>query len=64
MNQHRFMNKKRMTPTKRKRLKDKQSADLLTIQLLALIDELHKHKDSVSVGDLIKKLNNENNGHN
>ena len=53
-----------MTPTKRKRLKDKQSADLLTIQLLMLIDELHKHKDSVSVGDLIKNLNNENNGHN
>lgn len=57
MNLCRFMNKKRMTPTKRKRLKDKQSADLLTIQLLALIDELHKHKDAVSLSDLIKKIN-------
>ena len=58
------MRKKYMIPTKRKRLKEKQSADMLTIQLLLMIDELHKHKDSVSVGDLIKKLNNENNGHN
>lgn len=58
------MRKKQMIPTKRKRLKDKESADMLTIQLLLMIDELHKHKDSVSVGDLIKKLNNENNGHN
>lgn len=58
------MRKKYMIPTKRKRLKDKESADMLTIQLLLMIDELHKHKDSVSVGDLIKKLNNENNGHN
>lgn len=56
--------KKKFIPTKRKRLKDKESADMLTIQLLLMIDELHKHKDSVSVGDLIKKLNNENNGHN
>lgn len=56
--------KKKLIPTKRKRLKDKESADMLTIQLLLMIDELHKHKDSVSVGDLIKKLNNENNGHN
>lgn len=56
--------KKKFIPTKRKRMKDKQSADMLTIQLLLMIDELHKHKDSVSVGDLIKKLNNENNGHN
>ena len=54
--------KKKFIPTKRKRMKDKQSADMLTIQLLLMIDELHKHKDSVSVGDLIKKLNNENNG--
>ena len=58
------MKKKKFIPTKRKRMKDKQSADMLTIQLLLMIDELHKHKDSVSVGDLIKKLNNENNGHN
>ena len=58
------MRKKYMIPTKRKRLKEKQSADMLTIQLLLMIDELHKHKDSVSVDDLIKKLNNENNGHN
>ena len=58
------MKKKKFIPTKRKRLKDKESADMLTIQLLLMIDELHKHKDSVSVGDLIKKLNNENNGHN
>ena len=56
--------KKKFIPTKRKRLKDKESADMLTIQLLLMIDELHKHKDSVSVGDLIKNLNNENNGHN
>ena len=51
------MRKKKFIPTKRKRLKDKQSADLLTIQLLALIDELHKHKDAVSLSDLIKNLN-------
>ena len=51
------MRKKKLIPTKRKRLKDKQSADILTIQLLALIDELHKHKDSVSLPDLIKNLN-------
>ena len=58
------MKKKKFIPTKRKRMKDKESADMLTIQLLMMIDELHKHKDSVSVGDLIKNLNNENNGHN
>ena len=51
------MRKKHMIPTKRKRMKDKESADILTIQLLMMIDELHKHKDSVSVGDLIKKIN-------
>ena len=51
------MRKKKLIPTKRKRLKDRQSADLLTIQLLALIDELHKHKDAVSLSDLIKNLN-------
>lgn len=56
------MKKKKLIPTKRKRMKDKQSADMLTIQLLLMIDELHKHKDSVSVGDLIKNINNENNG--
>jgi len=52
-----------MIPTKRKRMKDKESADMLTIQLLMMIDELHKHKDSVSVGDLIKKINDKNNEH-
>ena len=57
------MKKKILIPTKRKRLKEKQSADMLTIQLLMMIDELHKHKDSVSVGDLLKKLNDENNEH-
>ena len=57
------MRKKHMIPTKRKRMKDKESEDMLTIQLLMMIDELHKHKDSVSVGDLIKKINNGNNGH-
>lgn len=51
------MRKKQMIPTKRKRLKDRQAADLLTIQLLALIDELYKHKDAVSLSDLIKNLN-------
>lgn len=49
--------KKKFIPTKRKRMKDRQSADLLTIQLLMLIDELHKHKDAVSLSDLIKNLN-------
>ena len=57
------MKKKKLIPTKRKRMKDKESADMLTIQLLMMIDELHKHKDSVSVGDLLKKLNDENNEH-
>ena len=57
------MRKKHMIPTKRKRMKDKESADMLTIQLLMMIDELHKHKDSVSVGDLLKKLNDKNNEH-
>ena len=57
------MAKKKLIPTKRKRIKDKESADLLTIQLLMMIDELHKHKDSVSVGDLIKKINDEKNEH-
>ena len=57
------MKKKKLIPTKRKRMKDKESADMLTIQLLMMIDELHKHKDSVSVGDLIKKINDEKNEH-
>ena len=57
------MKKKKLIPTKRKRMKDKESADMLTIQLLMMIDELHKHKDSVSVGDLLKKINDKNNGH-
>ena len=51
------MAKKKFIPTKRKRMKDKESADILTTQLLMMIDELHKHKDSVSVGDLLKKIN-------
>ena len=51
------MRKKKLIPTKRKLLKDKQSVDMLTIQLLTMIDELHKHKDSVSLSDLIKNLN-------
>ena len=59
------MAKKKLIPTKRKRIKDKESADMLTIQLLMMIDELHKHKGTVvSIPILIKKLNNENNGHN
>ena len=57
------MAKKKFIPTKRKRMKDKESVDILTIQLLMMIDELHKNKDSVSVGDLIKKINNGSNGH-
>ena len=57
------MAKKKFIPTKRKRMKDKESVDMLTIQLLMMIDELHKHKNSVSVGDLIKKINNESNEH-
>lgn len=59
------MKKKKLIPTKRKRMKDKESADMLTIQLLMMIDELHKHKGTVvSIPSLIKNLNNENNGHN
>lgn len=57
------MKKKKLIPTKRKRMKDKESADMLTIQLLMMIDELHKHKDSVSVSDLLKEINDKNNGH-
>ena len=55
------MIKKKFIPTKR--MKDKESADMLTIQLLMMIDELHKHKDSVSVSDLLKEINDKNNGH-
>ena len=59
------MKKKKLIPTKRKRMKDKESADMLTIQLLRMIDELHKHKGTVvSIPSLIKNLNNENNGYN
>ena len=51
------MKKKRLIPTKRKRIKDKQLADMLTIQLTSMIDELHKHKNgSVSVSDLTKHI--------
>ena len=51
------MKKKKLIPTKRKRMKDKESVDMLTIQLLMMIDELLEYQDSVSVGDLIKKIN-------
>ena len=51
------MRKKKIIPTKRKRLKDKESTDILTIQMIALIDELHENEDSVSLSDLIKNLN-------
>ena len=58
------MKKKKFIPTKRKRMKDKESEDMLTIQLMMMIDELLEYQDSFSVGDLIKNLNNKNNGHN
>lgn len=46
-----------MIPTKRKRMKDKESADLLTIQILQLIDEFHNAKGTVvSIPVLIKNL--------
>lgn len=50
------MRKKKFIPTKHKRLEDKQSVDMLTIQLMMMIDELHKHKDSVSLSDVIKQI--------
>ena len=54
------MKKKKFIPTKRKRLKEMQSADMLTIQLLQLIDELHNAKGSkVSIPGLIKNLKSE-----
>lgn len=57
--------KKNFIPTKRNRLKQKQSYDALTIQLLMMIDELHKHKGTVvSIPSLIKNLNNKNNEYN
>ena len=53
------MKKKILIPTKRKRLKEKQSVDMLTIQLSQLIDELHNAKGSkVSIPGLIKNLKN------
>lgn len=51
------MKKKKFIPTKRKRMKDKESEDMLTIQLMMMIDELLEYQDSFSVGDLIKKIN-------
>ena len=51
------MRKKQMIPTKRKRLKDKESQDLLTIKLLSLINELHSYKNgSVSISALAKQV--------
>ena len=51
------MKKKHMIPTKRKRMKDKQSADMLTIQLLLMIDELHRYKNGiVSISALTKQV--------
>ena len=51
------MRKKQMIPTKRKRLKDKESQDLLTIKLLSLINELHSYKNgSVSISTLTKQI--------
>ena len=53
------MKKKKLIPTKRKRMKYKQSVDMLTIQLSQLIDELHNAKGSVvSIPGLIKNLKN------
>ena len=53
------MKKKILIPTKRKRMKYKQSVDMLTIQLSQLVDELHKYKGSkISIPGLIKKLKN------
>lgn len=51
------MRKKQMIPTKRKRLKDKESQDLLTIKLLSLINELHSYKNGiVSISALTKQV--------
>ena len=51
------MRKKQMIPTKRKRLKDKESQELLTVKLLLLIDELHSYKNgSVSISTLTKQI--------
>ena len=53
------MKKKRLIPTRRKRLKEKQSVDMLTLQRSQLIGELHKYKGSkVSIPGLIKNLKN------
>ena len=49
--------KKKFIPTKRKRMKDKQSEDMLTIQLLSMIDEVLEYQSTVSLSDLIKNLN-------
>ena len=60
----RAMKKKILIPTKRKRLKEKQSVDMLTIQLSQLNDELHKYKGSkVSIPGLIKNLKKQSNEH-
>ena len=51
------MRKKYMIPTKRKRLKDKESQELLTINLLSLFNELHSYIDgSVSISALTKQV--------
>ena len=55
------MKKKKFIPTRRKRLKDKQLADTITIKLLSMIDELHNAKGSVvSIPGFIKNLKNKN----
>ena len=51
------MKKKKFIPTRRKRLKDKQLADTITIKLLSMIDELHNAKGSVDLSKLENMLN-------
>ena len=51
------MRKKQMVSTKRKRLKDKESQDMLTIKLLSLIDKLHTAQGSVNLSKLEEMLN-------
>ena len=51
------MKKKKIIPTKRKRLKDKESQDMLTIKLLSLIDKLHTVQGSVDLSKLEEMLN-------
>ena len=49
--------KKKFIPTKRKRMKDKESQDMLTIKLLSLIDKLHTAQGSVNLSKLEEMLN-------